>query len=61
VLTLSEPTYQAVKRALQRTTQHNDLNAATQSLQQRGPDIRDIAEYQAFFDHHADGTQPIVE
>jgi transposase len=58
VLTLSEPTYQAVKRALQRTTQHGDLNAAAHSLQQCGPDIRDIAEYQAFFDHHADGKQP---
>lgn len=58
VLTLSTPSYQAVKRALQRTTNQNDPNAAAQSLQQRGPDIRDIAEYQAFFEHHADGAQP---
>jgi len=51
VLRLSLPSYQALKRILERT--QNTATAAA-SLQQAGPHIRSIEEYQAFWDFHAE-------
>lgn len=53
VLQLSRPSYQALKRILERTAR-NALNAAVAStpLQQAAPHIRSIEEYQAFWDFH---------
>jgi hypothetical protein len=51
VLCLSRPSYQALKRILERT---HAAAAADASLQQAGPHIRSIAEYQAFWDFHAE-------
>jgi transposase len=51
-LSLSTPSYQAVKRALQRAGAAHGTDAA-QPLQQVGPEIRDLAEYQAFFEQHS--------
>jgi transposase len=50
VLALSQPSYQALKRILERQTA---AVAAPSSLQQSGELIRAIEEYQAFFDHCA--------
>ncbi len=53
VLALTSPSYQALKRILERATA-NDTAAANQPpLQQAGADIRDIEEYQAFFEQYA--------
>ena len=54
VLTLSKPTYQAVKRILtQQAEQEASAAAARPSLQQSGNDIRALGEYQAFWDEYA--------
>jgi transposase len=50
VLTLSQPTYQALKRILERQSAETERRAAAPDLQQRGPHIRDIEEYHAFFE-----------
>jgi hypothetical protein len=55
VLRLSRPSYQALKRILERTVNRAATLAAAASLQQSGPHIRSIEEYQAFWDFH---TQP---
>lgn len=52
VLHLSRPSYQALKRILERTA--NNAAAASTSLQQAAPHIRSIEEYQAFWDYHAE-------
>ena len=51
VLKLSQPTYQALKRILERQAAQTERRAAAPDLQQRGPHIRDIEEYHAFFEH----------
>lgn len=53
VLRLSRPSYQALKRILERTASTAANTAAGASLQQAGPHIRSIEEYQAFWDFHA--------
>lgn len=53
VLQLSRPSYQALKRILERTVNRAAAVAAEASLQQAGPHIRSIEEYQAFWDFHA--------
>lgn len=53
VLRLSQPSYQALKRILERT-QNTATAASSASLQQAGPHIRSIEEYQAFWDFHAE-------
>lgn len=50
-LRLSRPSYQALKRILERT---HAAAAADVFLQQAGPHIRSISEYQAFWDFHAE-------
>lgn len=50
-LRLSQPSYQALKRILERTATPAPVTAAN-SLQQAGAHIRCIDEYQAFWDHH---------
>jgi len=54
VLTLSRPTYQAVKRILTRQAEE-EARAATErpSLQQGGQDIRAIEDYRSFWDEYA--------
>jgi transposase len=57
VLTLSQPSYQALKRILERHAVETERRAAVLDLQQAGPHIREIEEYQAFFEnaqHHFD-------
>ena len=49
-LSLSVPSYQAVKRTLQRAAHGTEAAAP---LTQSGPEIRALAEYQAFFEQHA--------
>ncbi len=57
VLALSQPSYQALKRVLER--QAAATSAATPpSLQQSGEIIRSIDEYQAFFEHCVRGSSP---
>ena len=51
VLKLSQPTYHALKRILERQAAQTERRAAAPDLQQRGPHIRDIEEYHAFFEH----------
>lgn len=54
VLTLSRPTYQAVKRILARQAEHEARAAADRSpLQQAGQDIRGIQDYRAFWEEYA--------
>ena len=55
VLTLSTPSYQALKRALQRGAAAEEASAAARvpELQQCGPDLRAIEEYRAFFEQHS--------
>jgi hypothetical protein len=59
VLTLSTPSYQALKRVLeQRAAQQEACAAADKpSLQQNGSHIRAIEEFRDFFEQHA--AQPI--
>ena len=51
VLTLSQPSYQALKRVLERNAAETERRATMPDLQQTGPHIRDIEEYHAFFEH----------
>jgi hypothetical protein len=51
VLRLSQPSYQALKRILERTRAQT-LPTPSSSLQQDGAHIRCIDEYQAFWDYH---------
>jgi hypothetical protein len=55
VLTLSTPSYQALKRILERHAADEAANAAAAqpSLQQSGSGIRSIEEYQAFWEEYA--------
>ena len=57
VLRLSQPSYQALKRILERT-QNTATAAPSASLQQAGPHIRSIEEYQAFWDFHCRQSEP---
>jgi hypothetical protein len=54
-LQLSQPSYQAVKRILAAGAAAQESRAAADrdTLQQHGPHIRAIEEYQRFFDQHA--------
>jgi hypothetical protein len=63
VLRLSRPSYQALKRILERTASMAANIAAISSLQQAGPHIRSIEEYQAFWDFHAQqsATDPTTD
>jgi len=51
VMTLSRPTYQALKRILERQAAETEPRVLVPDLQQRGPHIRQIEEYQAFFEN----------
>jgi transposase len=54
VLTLATPSYQALKRILERSADaHAAGSAALPVLLQSGDDIRAIDEYQAFFEEHS--------
>ncbi len=55
VLTLSTPSYQALKRILERHAAAEEASAAAgrPSLRQSGPGIRAIEEYQAFWDEYS--------
>lgn len=55
VLQLSYPSYQALKRILAASAAQQEARAAADkiTLQQQGPHIRAIEEYQQFFDQHA--------
>jgi transposase len=50
VLTMSQPTYHALKRILERQAADTERRAAAPDLRQSGPHIRDIEEYHAFFE-----------
>jgi transposase len=56
VLTLSTPSYQAVKRVLEQRARATADTAA--SLTQAGNDIRPVDDYQQFFEQHAQGATP---
>ena len=58
VLRLSQPSYQALKRILERTAGTAATATAGASLQQAGPHIRSIEEYQAFWDFHTQPSAP---
>jgi transposase len=61
VLKLSQPSYQALKRILERSTAAREARAAADysRLQQHGDHIRALDEYQRFFDQQtADITDP---
>ena len=51
VLTLSQPSYRALKSILERHAAETEHRAAMPDLQQAGPHIRDIEEYHAFFEN----------
>ncbi len=55
VLTLSRPSYQALKRVLDRQVSAEDARAAAEppSLRQTGRDIRAIEEYRSFWDEYS--------
>jgi hypothetical protein len=61
VLTLSTPTYQALKRMLEHQAAEQEARAAADpvTLQQSGTHIRALEEYHAFFERHA--TQPTLD
>lgn len=56
VLTLSAPSYQAVKRLLEQRAAAAADGAGGPALAQAGEDIRPIDDYQVFFEQHAEGT-----
>jgi transposase len=61
VLTLSAPSYQAVKRLLERraaATLPADTAHDTTALTQAGDAIRPVEPYQRFFEQHAEATPP---
>ena len=51
VMSLSRPTYQTLKRILERQAADTARRANPPDLQQTGPHIRDLEEYQAFFEY----------
>ena len=51
VLTLSQPSYHALKCILERNAADTERRAANTDLQQTGPHIRDIEEYHTFFEN----------
>jgi hypothetical protein len=51
VLTLSQPTYHALKRMLEHRAAETERRAVAPELQQTGPHIRHIEEYHAFFEN----------
>lgn len=53
VLTLATPSYQQLKRILERRSAAAEPNADTVTLTQSGSVIRAIDDYQAFFEQHA--------
>lgn len=57
VLTLSMPSYQAVKRLLEQRTAATATADTATAFTQAGDDIRPIDDYQAFFEQHAE-TEP---
>ena len=61
VLTLSTPTYQALKRVLEHHSAQEEARAAADpmTLQQSGTHIRALEEYHAFFERHA--AQPTLD
>jgi hypothetical protein len=56
VLRLSKPSYQALKRILSVSAEAKEASASAdkKTLRQEGEHIRQIEEYQRFFDQHAD-------
>jgi hypothetical protein len=58
VLTLSTPSYQALRRILERQAAKEEASAAAARplLQQSGPGIRSIQEYQAFWEEYSGQT-----
>jgi hypothetical protein len=51
VLTLTQPTYNALKRMLEYHAAETERRAVAPDLQQTGPHIRDIEEYHTFFEN----------
>jgi len=51
VLTLSQPSYHALRRTLEHHAAESERRALVPDLQQTGPHIRDIEEYHAFFEN----------
>lgn len=60
VLTLSAPSYQAVRRLLEQCAAANADRPHEPALTQAGADIRPITEYLTFFEQHAEGATPIT-
>lgn len=60
VLTLSTPSYQAVKRVLEQRAAAATDGADGASLVQAGDDIRPVADYLTFFEQHAQGAAPVT-
>lgn len=60
VLTLSTPSYQAVRRLLEQRAAANSDRPREPALIQTGDDIRPITEYLTFFEQHAEGATPIT-
>ena len=59
VLTLATPSYQALKRILERRAAvAGEHSADTAALRQSGDEIRAIDEYQAFFEQHCQSAPP---
>jgi transposase len=52
VMRLSQPSYQAIRRILERQAAARDAGQLQLPLQQHGPHIRDIGEYMAFWDKY---------
>lgn len=60
VLTLSAPSYQAVKRILEQRAGAAKDGADAALLVQAGEDIRPIDDYLTFFEQHAQGAAPVT-
>jgi hypothetical protein len=58
VLTLATPSYQAVKRLLERRAAATAVVGENTALIQSGDAIRALAEYQAFFESYSQSTTP---
>jgi hypothetical protein len=63
VLRLSRPSYQALKRILAAHAEAKEASAAADkaTLRQEGEHIRQIEEYQRFFDQHAGQLSPLPD
>ena len=59
VLTLTAPSYQAVKRVLEQRAAA-DTNGAAADLVQAGHDIRPVDDYLTFFEQHAQRAAPVT-